>query len=105
MAFLKEDDVITSDTWCRPLDASWAGGWNDSFMTEGWGGQPINNFRWVQVKYVFGPVWWGLTLEVFNERHHENGLRESYEFAHDVPETSKLEVNPKWVNLEKYAKD
>lgn len=103
MSFLEDSDIVTSDTWCRPLYTSHAGGWKDPVIATGFAGGPINNPLWVQVKYVLGSIWWDKTVEELSTQLSDGPELDSYEFASSVPERHKMTVDPNWVNLEKFA--
>lgn len=85
---LEGEDTITALDWCRPLSIAPLG-YDDCVVFESMG-RPINNAKWVQVRYVLGPCWWGKTVEYITE----NMDYQRYEFvAGDIPDLHKLDVS------------
>jgi len=62
ISILEDDDLICPCDYCRPLNIEYSE--SDSVFTEStYGGTPINNMKWVQVRYVFGPGWYGKKIK------------------------------------------
>jgi len=61
VGILEKDDTIAADDWCRPLSiVSMSGGASDSYSFKScYSGTPENNVKWVRVKHVLGPHWFG----------------------------------------------
>jgi len=87
------DELIQPDDWIRPL-----------FLTEDedgvshdytiWGGSPLNNMKWCQVKDVLGKPWHGKTIkEYYTFAAKSNSGRgfpivEHFEFLRGTPPVS-----------------
>lgn len=64
LKLLEAHDPVLPDDWCRPLELmTMSGGMSDSMsFTSPYTGAPENNAKWVQVKFIFGPCWFGLPV-------------------------------------------
>lgn len=68
---LEDHDIVEPHMLCRPLFLSYAD--SGSIFTEAeYGGSPTNNLKWVPVRVVLGPPWWGKSLLVIREACHWN---------------------------------
>jgi hypothetical protein len=58
---LELDDCVKPNDWCRPLRLeSMSGGLSDSYSFKSmYTGKPENNVKWLRVKEIFGPCWFG----------------------------------------------
>ena len=85
---LEDDDKILDSDYCRPLSISYSLG--DNVYTEStYGGTPINNMKWVEVRYVFGKCWYGKTVGQLNKK-----AITKYEFIRGViPKSHLLDVS------------
>ena len=82
---LEEDDLIHSEFWCRPMNflpSAAAGCEVFPNTTSCYGGRPMNNTRWIKVRDVLGPFWFGRSVSEFNA-----GSKMQYEFVSgEIPE-------------------
>jgi len=72
---LEENDIILESDYCRPLQISYSSPQSDHICFTGWGGNPINNMKWVKVSTVLGSCWFGKKIKDFHKGNHNN-LRE-----------------------------
>lgn len=86
---LESDDVIDAEDWCRPLvieynyccEVPTECRWLNETVT------PVNNMKWVKVKYILSDNWYNKTVAEVNE------LRICYEFARgEVPIENQLDL-------------
>ena len=87
---LEPDDAVEPNDWCRPLILrSMSGGHSDSYaFKNAYSGMPENNVKWVMVKDVLGPIWFGQLSRIIN---YELKLR--YEFMRgEIAGTHKLDM-------------
>lgn len=78
ISILEDDDIILACDYCRPLSISYDG---DCVFTKAtYSGTPINNMKWVEVRYVLGPCWYGKPVNKYNI-HPNNPFNTKYEFA------------------------
>lgn len=65
---LEENDHINANDWCRPLALMSTGnGYGDGYsFSSPFTKTPLNNLKWVRVKHVLGPYWYGKTVKQFN---------------------------------------
>lgn len=85
------DELIQPDDWIRPLFLTR----DDDGVSHDytiWGGRPLNNMKWCQVKDVLGKVWWGTRIGDYYQKHPnaEQGwlIVEHYEFLRGTPPES-----------------
>lgn len=98
---LTGSDTVNPDDWCRPLDiVSMSGGHSDYYsFTNQYTGAPENNAKWVQVKFILGKLWHGLTVAEI-----EKGLGKycHYEFVRGaIPNAHKERHDKKWTDYSK----
>lgn len=70
LLLLEPQDTVLPTDWCRPLAIiSDDGGRSDEYsFTNIYSGRPINNAKWVRVRDVFGPCWYGKTVQEIESR-------------------------------------
>ena len=90
---LEENDTVSPEDWCRPLSiTSMNGGHSDYYSFESeYGGGPINNAKWVKVKYILGKPWHGCTVKQIDR---VLGKYTKYEFVRgNIPQRSRLTLS------------
>ena len=90
---LEENDKILSCDYCRPLSISYGEFSDNVHLTSPYSGSPINNMKWVEVKYVLGKCWFGKTVKEYHN-HPTNPFITKYEFARGfLPKEHLLDVS------------
>ena len=61
---LDDSDIIKETDYMRPINES-MNDFGNSYINEKscYGGCILNHFKWVQVKYILGPVWFGRPIK------------------------------------------
>lgn len=87
LLFLEDHDRVQPDDWCRPLKLTPMSAQSDYYSDRSnYSGTPMNNMKWVQVKHVFGPVWYNKPVAVLCKL-------ERYEFVRgEVPQEHQLDM-------------
>jgi hypothetical protein len=88
---LEDHDLISPEDWCRPLQILPMSPQSDYYSFQShYGNSPANNAKWVKVKYILGPIWYGKPVKNLNQKL----LEEQYEFVRgEVPEDHILNMN------------
>lgn len=78
---LGEEDTLEPDDWVRPLQptAGNCGGEPAVNSLATYSGTPLNHFKWVLARDVFGSVWFGMTLAEIHE-----GMKDTGGFNYEV---------------------
>ena len=68
LKLLEAHDTVLPEDWCRPLELeTMSGGMSDSMsFTSAYSGRPENNAKWIRVKFIFGPCWYGQPVAELN---------------------------------------
>jgi hypothetical protein len=87
---LDKDDVITVETFCRPLGVTYESSHSSAVLERAtYSGMPINHMKWVPVRYVLGSCWIGKTVEEFSTDYDYS----EYEYAiGDIPAAHILDM-------------
>lgn len=66
---LEPDDIVEPTDWCRPLHLeTMSGGQSDYYSFESdYSGTAQNNVKWVRIRDVFGPCWFGKSVKELNK--------------------------------------
>lgn len=86
LKLLEAHDTVLPDDWCRPLELeTMSGGMSDTVsFTSAYSGRPENNVKWVRVKFIFGPCWYGRRVDEICDSSDE--FSTPYEFVRgDLP--------------------
>lgn len=97
MRLLDEDEIVYPEHWVRQI----AGGGHGLCKVEvGPFLSRVSPLLWVQVKYVLGQHFWGRTIASQRTEDFPDLL---WEFADDVPEYTKAEVQPEWSDITQWG--
>lgn len=84
---LEDTDCVHPNDWCRPLQLVPMSPQSDYYSDRSnYSGTPMNNMKWVQVKHVFGPVWYNKPVQALCKL-------ERYEFVRgEIPQEHQLDM-------------
>ena len=83
---LEPNDIVKATDWCRPLLlVTMCGGHSDYYSFESdYSGTAQNNVKWVRIRDVFGPRWFGKAAKEFSKYTPHEIVRGSIPKKHQL---------------------